>query len=165
MLDTTLIALVCLQICLQIVYIFTPVSAAISILAETLFSYIAIAGYTHGSQRAQERQRAAEAGPHGQLAASSALAPELLACAAGALAEGMLGHSESSFQGKPCEYLTPWLPRVMFDHIAALVSIGMGIDEVAKSHNMKALKALDVIKHQVCIRHCLPALRSRPQPP
>ena len=136
------------QICLQLAYIFTPISATISRLTEALLAYLALTGYTHVCKRSEERPRAPD--PDGAAgSATGILAPDHLARAWGC-SHTDEGHSSMCFDGKPCEYLTPWLPRVMFDHIASLVSIGMGIDEVARSHGIRSLKALDVIKHQVC---------------
>jgi hypothetical protein len=144
-----------LQICLQIAYIFMPVATAISTLTDSLFSYLAAEGYS-SAVRAEEREKARSARESRPLVpappdlgdlSSKVLAPEHLASAW----ESSNGERNAcgAFDGQPFEYLTPWLPRAMFDHIACLVSIGVRMDAVAKSHGIENLRALDVIKHQV----------------
>jgi hypothetical protein len=154
------------QICLQIAYIFVPVASTISSLVETLLTYLSNAGYACTEMATAPslpvRVPAAPGGPQSEPpaaladAAAAVLAPQHLACAwdASAAASAPLpaAGEDVTFDGKPYEYLSPWLPRAMFDHIACLVSIGVRMDEVAKSHGIERLRALDVVKHQVCSR-------------
>jgi hypothetical protein len=146
---------VSMQICLQIAYIFMPVASAITTLTEALLSYLSFAGYTRSTALARERTQARDPSAARSIAPTAVLAPEFLTSAWKAPAAPVDGHSGGVFDGKPYEYLTPWLPRVMFDHIACLVSIGVRMDEVAKSHGIDNLRALDVIKHQVPRALCL----------
>ena len=159
-----------LQVCLQIAYIWVPVASAITALTEAVYAYLAQVGYAGSAPAA-----AAAAGPAlpqklptapGVVgskapdalatAREAVLTPEHLASAWEAAANGTsasapLPGAEALpvFDGKPHDYLTPWLPRAMFDHIACLVSIGVRMDEIAQSHGIERLRALDVIKHQV----------------
>jgi hypothetical protein len=136
-----------------------PVATAISTLTDALFLYLAREGYS-SAVRAEEREKARLARESQTLIASppdldnlcsKVLAPEHLASAWESSTGGAATERDACpvFDGQPFEYLTPWLPRAMFDHIACLVSIGVRMDSVAKSHGIENLRALDVIKHQV----------------
>lgn len=50
----------------------------------------------------------------------------------------------------PGDFLTALLPQVMFDYIACLLNIGMKMDQIGHQHNIKDLKAVDILKQQVC---------------
>ena len=134
-----------LQICLQIAYIFVPVASAITALTEALLAYLATAGVasaaTHGGAVPPPQPGAA------------VLAPEHLASAWDVASRPQGG---AAFDGEPFEYLSPWLPQAMFEHIAALVTVGVRMDAVAASHGIAELRALDVIKQQVSLRQFRP---------
>jgi hypothetical protein len=63
-------------------------------------------------------------------------------------------HSGGSQSGKePGDFLTPLLPKVMFDLISCLVNVGVRMDTVAQLHDVASLRALDVVKQQVQAPH------------
>lgn len=67
------------------------------------------------------------------------------------LTGGYCGSSPQTYllSGRPRDFLTTLLPQVMFDYVACLLNIGMRMDEIARQHNIKELKALDILKQQV----------------
>ena len=157
---------------MQVSYIFMPVASAITALTDCLLAYLAQAGFrgqagdalpslaTAGAT-AQAQSKAGRPGnrsmPGAMEEAASAvlvdaeLAPAWEAAASKADAASASADAEcNQFAGAPEEYLTPRLPRVMFEHVAALVSMGVKMDAVARAHGIDHLRALDVVKHQVC---------------
>lgn len=140
-----------------------PVASAITSLTEALLAYLAHAGYARDDlARAPSQPSGVPAAPGAHAsappealadAAAAVLAPEHLTGVWDAAASASMplrdnAETGGEFDGKPFEYLSPWLPRVMFDHIACLVNIGVRLDEVARSHGIERLRALDVVKHQ-----------------
>lgn len=96
-------------------------------------------------QRSEPNQHVPACPPLASLT-GSVYAPEHLADAWNRPGQELVA---TKFEGRPGEYLTQLLPRVMFDYIASLVCIGMRIDAVAQSHGGSCSKALDIIKSQV----------------
>lgn len=138
-----------MQICHQIALVFFPIGSAMAAMQRNLMLYVESAGCL-APRRSQPNQHVPVCPPLGSLA-GSVYTPEHLAVAWNRPGQELVA---TKFEGRPGEYLTQLLPRVMFDYIASLVSIGMRIDAVAQSHGVSCAKALDIIKSQV--HSCLP---------
>jgi hypothetical protein len=135
-----------LQVCQQIAYIFLPVGSAITTMQMHLMRHLESTG-------AVRLRRAASSDCTLPVSHS---APLLRQRTNSLQHSTPTGSCNSSLQmhvlsGCPRDFLTPLLPQVMFDYIACLLNIGMRMDEIARQHNIQDLKALDILKQQVCM--------------
>lgn len=134
-----------MQVCHQVALVFFPIGLALTAMQRNLMMYVESAG-CHAPRRSQPSQHVPACPPMGS-PAGSVYTPAHLANAWDASGADL---AVVEFEGRPQEYLTPLLPRVMFDYISSLVSIGMRIDAVEESRGIDCSKALDIIKSQVC---------------
>lgn len=145
-----------MQLCHQIALVFFPIGSAMAAMQRNLMLFVESAG-CHAPGRSQPNHHLPACPPLGS-PVGSVYTSERLADAWNRSGQSLVA---TEFEGRPGEYLTQLLPRVMFDYIASLVSIGMRIDAVAQSHGIACTKALDIIKSQVraltrpCCQHIL----------
>jgi hypothetical protein len=134
-----------MQVCQQIAFVLFPVGSAMTAMLRNLIMYLQSAGCCAPSKDRAPGRHVPKCPPVSNPASEVYTGGDLAA----AWAADSSPSTPVKFEGRPGEYLTQLLPRVMYDYIAGLVSIGVRIDAVARSHNIRHLKALDIIKHQV----------------
>eukprot|EP00892_Ulva_mutabilis_P003035 jgi/Ulvmu1/12732/UM095_0037.1 len=132
------------EVCHQVALVFFPIGLALTAMQRNLMTYVESAG-CHAPRRRQPNQHVPACPPLGSPAGSVYTSAHL----ADAWNASGADLAVTEFEGRPQEYLTPLLPRVMFDYISSLVSIGMRIDAVEGSHGIDCSKALNIIKSQV----------------
>jgi hypothetical protein len=137
-----------LQICQQIAYIFLPVGSAITSMQMQLTQYLE----TTGAVRPRNASASEVTLPKSETAPLSRETTEILQQInrTGSSSAGSI--QTHSISGRPNDFLTTLLPQVMFDYVACLLNIGMSMDEIARQHNIKDLKALNILKQQVRLR-------------
>jgi hypothetical protein len=136
-----------LQICQQIAYIFLPVGSAITTMQKHLRLYLEATGAVPPRSACTVSETAP---PEAESTSHSREATNILQKCALTGSNSNDSVKRRLLSGRPSDYLTTLLPQVMFDYVACLLNMGMRMDEIARQHNIKELRALDILKQQVC---------------
>jgi hypothetical protein len=135
-----------LQICQQIAYIFLPVGSAITTMQKHLRLYLEATGAVPPRSACTVSETAP---PEAESTSHSREATNILQKCALTGSNSNDSVKRRLLSGRPSDYLTTLLPQVMFDYVACLLNMGMRMDEIARQHNIKDLRALDILKQQV----------------